>query len=351
MHPPELNRGVRQRRLMKQITAGLATVALFTLLTGCNRGDSSASGNGGMEIALLLSNSSGYTNVMADGAKQFAAENGGSVQTFSADFDAAKQLQQCQDAVATGKFDLLVVDPVIGSAIAPCVSAAKAAGITFGSVGVPIGPQYSSTDIQTPGVAVQVTQPIDQDGAAAGELIVGACGNLNPCKVAYLLGEPSFVYSPEREKAVRKYLADHPNVQIVATGTAGLGQPDLGYSAAKTVLLTNPDVNVIANDDDVSAVGIQRALAEASLTGKVQIVSGGGSKEGFDAVKSGSWYGTVLYLPRTATVETLKLMKQVLDGQKPEKVSLTYADLSPTKGIVVDQETINRLTPEWSQSS
>lgn len=348
---PSFERGGRCTRAARRVTVGLSAVALLVTVAGCNSQSPSDADGGAVEIALLLSNNSGYTNVIAEGAKEFAAENGGNVQVFSADFDAAKQLAQCQDAVATGKFDMLLVDPVMGSAIASCVPAAEAAGIVVGSVGVPIGPQYSSTDIQVPGVAVQVTQPIDQDGAAAGQLIVDACADLNPCKVAYLLGEPSFVYSPERETAVREFLKDHPNVEIVATGTAGLSQPDIGYSAAKTVLLTNPDLNVIANDDDVSAVGIERALREADLIGTVQIVSGGGSQEGFDAIKSGSWYGTVLYLPKTATIETLKLMKQILDGQTPEKVSLTYADLSPTKSIVVDQETVNQLTPEWSQTS
>lgn len=344
---PSVTRGTSRNRLAHRVTAGLAALVVVAV-AGCNSGSSTDSEGDGLSVALLFSNLSSYSNAMIDGAEQFAAENNAELQIFSADFDAAKQLQQCQDAVAAGKYQLLLIDPVIGSAVTPCVPTADAAGLVIGSVGVPIGPEYSSTEIQIPGIDVQVTQPIDDDGAAAGQLIVDACADLNPCKVAYLLGEPSFVYSPEREAAVRDFLVDYPNVEIVATGVAGLGDPELGHTAAQNLLLTNPDVNVIANDDDPSATGIERALREAGRLDQIRMVAGGGSEEGFEAVRNGTWFGTVLYLPRSATYEALLLMKQIHDGETPEKVSLTYAELSPTQDIVVDPETVDQLTPEWS---
>jgi ribose transport system substrate-binding protein len=335
-------------RLLRWTTA-LAAAALT--LTACAGTQPPATGGqtaDGYRFGVFFTGPSGYTGAIVDAAQAYAAERGATVQEFSANYDPTVQLQQCQDAVASGRFDGLLFNPVTSTTLAPCVSAAQAAGVAVASIDSPLGPDPDATAAQLPGITAQIVLPISDDGAAAADMVVQACAGKNPCRVAYLLGEPSITYSADRARAVQERLAASPTIQIVATGIAGFGQPDLGATATTNALTAHPDLDVIVNDDDTSATGIEKALADAGRLGQVQIISGGGSSEGFAAIKDGRWFGTVLYLPQSATRKAMELMLDVKAGTPAPSTDLLLADLSPTRALVVTKDTVGQLTAEWS---
>jgi ribose transport system substrate-binding protein len=352
MTRPQLD---RRTAGVKGMLASLLVVGLFGL-SACGSDSASSDGGGtasesdGMTFGLFTSGLTSYEAAIVTAAEEFVEEHGGSLETFNANFDPTTQAQQCQDAIATGKFTAFVFVPVSGAALVPCVEEADAAGVLVTSIDTPLGPSYTSTEIQLPGISAQVIQPITEDGAAAAELIVEACGDADPCQVGYLLGEPSFAYSSEREKTVREVLEDHPNIEIVATGTGGLSTPDVAYGATQDMIVANPDLNLIVTDDDIGATGVERALTEAGLVDQIQIIGGGGAKEGLQAVEDGRMFGTVYYMPATATKTAMDLLLQIHNGETPDNVNVFVTDLTPTGSIAVNADNVDQFTAESSAS-
>ena len=63
-----------------------------------------------------------------------AAAGGAEVQVFDANYDANLQATQLQDAVASGEFQGILVQPIQGAGLVAGVEAAIAAGIAVGNV-------------------------------------------------------------------------------------------------------------------------------------------------------------------------------------------------------------------------
>ena len=75
-----------------------------------------------------------------EGLKDAAAEAGNvEVEMFDGAFDASKQITQVQDAIASGRFDGMLIYPMGYSSIVPAAEEAIAAGIKFGSLEYPAG--------------------------------------------------------------------------------------------------------------------------------------------------------------------------------------------------------------------
>ena len=264
---------------------------------------------------------------------------------LSADFDSQKQLRQCRDAITKG-YKVLLIYPVAGGSIAPCVRDAKDAGVVVGSLDSPLGPNYTSTAIQLPGVVTQVMAPIVDDGRAAAEMTVKACADKDPCNVVLSVGDPANSYSTEKLKAEKESLAQHPQIKILGSPVAGFADPAKGYAAGRDILTANPDVDVIVGDTDATVRGIERAVKEAGKLGKIQLIGDGASQYAADAIADGRWFGSVIYMPRTSAAKATDLLIRAARGEKVPSV-VTVEQLSPTKGMELTKAELSQFKPEY----
>src|SRR5690348_2203502 len=120
-------------------------MSLFALLLAffVVNGDANASPEGKRAAVFATSNTNPYIGAWTSTFTKFATQAGIKVTNFSANYDAAVQAQQLDDALAQ-KFDLLVLCYVNDQAVVPALTRAKAAGIPVILFATPIKKDYEN---------------------------------------------------------------------------------------------------------------------------------------------------------------------------------------------------------------
>jgi ribose transport system substrate-binding protein len=267
------------------------------------------------------------------GIQEQAQKDGVKAKFFDPNFDAAKQVSQMQNAIASGEYQAFVVQANDGNAVVPVIREALKAGIKVVAEFTPVGSDYSSIKPQVPGM-IFVGEPPVANGTALGELGVEACADLNPCNVAYLEGNPSLPLDVAREKALEQALSKDPNAKLVAKVVGGYTKAD-GLKAGQNVLQAHPDVNVMIGSSQALA-GAEQAVADAGKTGKVKLIGNGGSHQAVAKVKSGDWFATYATAEKTNGAKAAEVAIDAAEGkQVPETVDTrTLQDPKITKATV-----------------
>ena len=68
-------------------------------------------------------------------------------------------------------------------------------------------------------------------------------------------------------------------------------------NVAKNLLVAHPKLNVILSTGDQMTHGAQLAVQAEGLSGKVKLIGLGASTYAISAIRSGTWYGSVVTLP------------------------------------------------------
>jgi ABC-type sugar transport system substrate-binding protein len=240
-------------------------------------------------------NLSGAADRLA-GARKQAADSNGIVQSFYSAFDPAEQLRQCDEVVASGEFDAIIVIPADGASIVPCVNRAGARGIPVVAADLPIGTDPATVEPQTEGQVGAVLTPAAKFGVELAPLVVEACSALSTCNVVYIAGAFGIAFDVIALQQLDTAAAAHPNIRIVAREEAYYDEA-LAYSVMRDVLTRAPDVNVVIGAGDQMARGAAVALAEAPPAAPVKIVGAGAGAYAVNEVRAERWYATFVTLP------------------------------------------------------
>jgi ribose transport system substrate-binding protein len=251
---------------------------------------------------------------------------------------ATTQLAQVEDAATSGKFNGMVVYSVSGDTVVPGVKEAIADHIKVVADFVPLGPNQNTTANQVAGMSGSVVVPIDETGTAAGDLIVSACGMLNPCQVVYMPGDNTLPLEIDRTNHMLAVIKTHKNIDLVATIESGYAS-STGYTAGENALTAHPNVDVIASSNDQAIVGVALAVKQAGKIGKIKLIGGGGTYQAIAGIKNGTWYGTVNYCPTTEAARATQILIDVMKGIKVadtqiNSLTICGAPIDLTKGNV-----------------
>lgn len=285
-----------------------------------------------------------------EGLKDAAAEAGNvEVEMFDGAFDAGKQFNQVQDAIASGRFDGMLIYPMGYSSIVPAAEEAIAAGIKFGSLEYPLGPDATITDkFQVEGLTTFVGYNVRSIGLRLAEATVAACEGRDPCKVALLVGSRSAAQDVPKIEALDEYLADYPSIQIVSTQDTWWGR-DLGLTVTQDVLQSNPDLDVITSFADQAAAGAEVALLGAGVTvggDGVQIIGLGATQTAVSAITEGRWFGTYVEEPYMEGYLGGKNIIAAIRGEEFEPI--IDLEMNPPVGAAVATKENLEAHPEWS---
>src|SRR5687768_14461282 len=105
-------------------------------------------------ISFAVANS--YDAPMLAAAKAAATAGNANLTVFDGNLDPARQTQQLQDAIASGKYDGIVLQPVYGPALVPGAEEAIAAGIAIGNIDQILGSDNTTAESQVEGQLVNV---------------------------------------------------------------------------------------------------------------------------------------------------------------------------------------------------
>ena len=316
-------------------TAGLAaTMGLALTACGSSSDTGSDSGSSGdLTIAALVSGTNvPYLATYADAMKKKATELGADLTVYSADFDASKQAQQFDQAIAA-KPDVIVVAAVDATSVVPSLLKAKQAGI-------PVVASNTGVDADGEELIAGFTGPDDvAEGAEAGKVLIDAIGSTG--KVAIVEGALGTTAQINRTKGFEDQLAaDAPGITVLDKQTGAWDKDKARSAAANFLTRFGPELTAIFAEDDTMASGVAQAVADANLQDQVKVVGLGGSKLGFDGVKDGSIVGTIIQSPVQDGELAIEAAVKVGKG---DKIPATQY-IEP---ITVTADNVADYTPEW----
>jgi ribose transport system substrate-binding protein len=342
------------------VGAVLATALVGVVACGGSDSDDSSS-SGGSSTAAKSGDANKHVNiahfvaiqanpveqVIIKSAKDTGKANNATVTTFDSNNDVQRELANCQDAIASKKYDAFVLKAVSGPPLVPCARAAMAAGIPVVVQGTALGPKQT-TEPQVEGIVGSAITLSTTNGVAVADLTNKACEKTgaNPCKVIYLFGPVAFDYASITRKTFNDTVkAKYPNIKVVAQAAANF-DPDTGAQQARQLLQVHPDINVVVNDSDPVAIATEKVVADLHKD-KIITVGAGGSKVGADAIKAGKQFGDTVILPATeARAATLMAIKAARKQDVGDTTIDVTKDLSPV-GTIVDASNVDKYKPEW----
>jgi ribose transport system substrate-binding protein len=306
---------------------------------------SAATAHKPMKIAYLsFAVENSYDAPMLAAAQAVAATDGATMKVFDANNSPQTQYSQLQDAINSGQYNGIIVQPIFGTGLTGLVAQAIAKGIKVVNMDQILGPNLSTDQPQVKGLSANVAFVPTEIGTKLGDLVVQACKskNLNPCKVGYLYDIKASALDVAINGAFSKAVAGTP-VKVVAQGQSFFS-PTTGLTAVQNMLQAQPGLNLIVGSDQGIEGGAQ-AIASAHLTGKVILVGYGASAAALAGVKSGAWYADVAQAPASEGREAVQAMVKALQtGQSSGGIDPVA---SLPNGGVVTQANVGQFTAEW----
>jgi ribose transport system substrate-binding protein len=342
--PSRFSNGGRIRQGATVLAAAAAAIGLAAC--GSSGSSSSAGASKPLNIAYLsFAVQNSYDAPMLAAATAVADENHASLKVFDANNNPQTQYSQLQDAINSGQYNGIIVQPIFGTGLTSLVSQAVAKGIKVVNMDQILGPNLSTDQPQVKGLSANVTFVPTKIGTQLGQQVVAACkaSNLNPCNVGYLWDIKASALDVAINGAFKKAIATDPGVKIAAEGQSYFS-PTTGLTAVQNMLQADPSLNLIVGSDQGIEGGAQ-ALATAHLTGKVILVGYGASAAALAGVGSGAWYSDVAQAPAS---EGRLAMQALIAAIKTGKASGAIDPVAglPNNGIVT-KSNASQFTAEW----
>jgi ribose transport system substrate-binding protein len=301
-----------------------------------------------LEIAYLsFAVANSYDAPMLAAARAAAAAGNANVTVFDANLDPAQQTKQLQDAVASGKFDGILLQPLYGAGLLTDAKAAIAAKIAVGNIDQILGTDFTTANSQVDGLMTNVVFVPSELGRKIGELVVKACAekNANPCNVGYIWSVKAAALDGALKVAFDKATAVNPNIKIVAEGESFYTTP-LGLKASQDMLAAHSDLSVIVGADQ-AITGAVQAVAALNLQAQVALVGYGGGTIAFQDIAAGKRYGTVVQMPATEGRIGMEQLIQAIRTGTPFPGEDPLAVL-PDSGVCVQANAAQFLSlAEW----
>lgn len=282
-------------------------------------------------ISFAVANS--YDAPMLAAAQAAAAAGNAQLTVMDGNLDPAAQTKQLQDAVASGKYDGIIVQPVYGGALVTGVQDAISKGIAVGNIDQVLGTDFTTAASQVDGLSANVIFVASNLGKKIADLAIKACADTgaNPCKIGYIFSVKAAGLDQELRSAFDAEIASVPSIQVVAEGESFYTSA-AGLKASQDMLTAHPDLNVIMGADQ-AITGALQAVDAAGVKGKVLLVGYGGGAVALQGIASGERYGTVMQAPATeGRVGVTNLIQAIRSGTPTDGIDV-LADL-PDGGVV-----------------
>jgi ribose transport system substrate-binding protein len=326
-----------------RIAATAASVlAIGLVAAGCGS-DNKDNGGGKTKanVAVLFYTMTDYNQAQEKGLKAGLADNGGTYKIFVSNFDPSAQVKQCQDAITSGKYNAIVIIPVIPPTATPCAKAAAAAKIPLISADVPVGNDPSSVPPTVDGVTGQVIIPLKSSTQTQVDSVKKACEGIDPCEVIA-------ASDPVTNLPIKLIGEQIPNAKVVSKFVTGY-DPAAVVKAMPDQLAAHPGVDVILFAADSSTTAAIPTIKKAGLIDKVKSIGNGGSYLGIDAIKSGEMYTTLMLYPQTAFKAVGEMAVKAVNGEKLDPVGINQLELKDP--VVVTKDNVDEAKPEWGATA
>ncbi len=233
------------------------------------------------------------------------------ITSVSADYDLNKQVSQIDSFVASG-VDIIMLNAVDDSAIAPAVERAKEAGVTV-----------AAFDVSAPGAEVTVMTDNVAAGTIACQYIVDQLGGEG--NVAIIKG-PSSSSLNDRFRGCSDVFAENDGINVVSDDQNGMASRDGGLEVMQGLLTRFDDLDAVFGANDPMALGAQLAARQLDRDGII-ITGVDGAPDTEEALRT---EGSLLKAsasqdPYGMAAEAMRLAYDVFQGNPPEETTVLIA--------------------------
>lgn len=349
MNRGKRNGGIHRRSRVMLAGAVVALLALTVMVGGCGGGDDDSGSTTGTEdsgskpinIAFLAGVvDASYTPAQEAGLREGSE---GDLQIFNPEFDPTKQNEQCQDAIASQRYDAIVLTPLDNTSSIPCAAEAASAGIPLVVDGTAIGPDPNDLEPQVEGVIASVIYIPETLGDYTWDAIQKACADTDPCQVVM---EISFAGDPLFEEMVKfvKAQTEGTGIEVVATYESQF-DPAQTTASLRDILLANPGTNVVAFANDPTALAGAAVIDDLGKQDSIKVIGDGGTKKGLEAVEDGRFFGTIANYPQTASAIEGEMARQAV-AEEEVAPSANAWQVGPISGLITKADAA-QFEPQW----
>ena len=268
--------------MKKKMVAMLLVLTMIGSLTGCGKTEDTGgnttntdagarSGEGGGSAESIVSGEGEDGQVITEGSLEFVyvtqdsansyfiqvyegfsskcEELGVRTQILDAKYDVAAQVSYVEDAVQRG-VDGIMISPLDENALKNIVDEAKEKGIVVSAEAQPVSNAQIDGSLDEYNIGYSI-------GSAAAQWINEQQGGEGK---ALILAQDDVEAVIRRGDGINDGILENaPNAEIVARQNAS--NTDLGMKVTESVILANPEVNVICACDDFTAIGAYEAVS------------------------------------------------------------------------------------------
>jgi ribose transport system substrate-binding protein len=326
-------------------------------VAGCGGGNSSGSGSStavataakDIRIAFFTDSlDNAYLQAGVAAGKAEAAKRGVKLDVISAGWDPNKQLTQIQDAVASQRYDAMVVESI--DCQVTCKALTKAAKQMVVSIyNAPICGNY--TNLFTDGTIGFFGRNEYDGGVMMADQVAKAIGGKG--KVGYISGPvQAGIVKNGTSAGIKAKLKEFPNVKLVAE-LDGAWDPAKGLAATQDLLQAHPDIDGIIYGVDQMAVPSITWLKKNNKLGGRKIVTLGGTTQGLKLIEDGSIFSPVNSLPREEAAYAVQAAIDKLQNKPTQfpgwdantKVYDVLKD--PQQPPILQKSNVGGMTAEW----
>lgn len=296
-------------------------MVLVVLVFPSSFGFAQGNGHGAyFRIAWLANDPSNtYDNATFAGILDVANKSHSVVDSFFAGFDLNTQLAQCQQAVASGSYDALIIAADDPTGIIPCVDMARAAGILVAAADLVIGADQTTVQPQVPGEVAASFIPASKFGDAMMATLPQVCAGLDPCNLLYVAGLESFPIDQFGLAAIQQVAASNPSMRLVNHSEA-FYDTTIARQVVNDALDNHPEINVVIASGDQMALGAEQAAQDHGVV--LRITGAGAGASALAAVRAGRWFATFNALPRSEGQIVTKLLVHALRSRPTDPVGI-----------------------------
>ena len=349
-----MSRRSSSSRTKTVFAAFVAAVAVVVLAVGAGTAAGKPAAGKQVRIALFVAiQSNPVEQAIINNVKAVAKKDGAvTVDVFDSNNSVPKEIANCNDAIASGKYQAFALKAVAGPPLMNCARSAIKAHIPVVAFGNALGPNPNTAARQIPGLSGSVIELARINGASVAALTEAACKakGASPCNVIYTYGPLAFDWaSISRQYFMQTVKAKYPDIKVIASGLNNF-DPNATRTLTKSLVQTHSNVDVIASDGDLGAEGVIAGLKDlGKVPGKDVLVTGGAiSKQGAGLIKSGAMFGSTCLMPATEARTAATLTIQAARGQAIAHPDVEVcAASSPTGNLPITKANLAKFHPEW----
>jgi ribose transport system substrate-binding protein len=228
--------------------------------------------------------------------------------SVSADYDLNKQVSQIDSFIAAG-VDIIMLNAVDASAIAPAVKKAQAAGVVV-----------AAFDVSAPGADVTVMTNNVKAGEEACKYIVDQLkgeGNV------IIINGPQSSSIIDRVKGCQDVFAQNSGIKVLSDDQNGQGSREGGLAVMQGLLTRFDDIDAVFAINDPTAIGAELAAKQLNRSGFI-ITAVDGAPDIEQALSTGNSMikASASQDPYVMAGQALEMGVAVLKGEKPAEATV-----------------------------